>query len=454
MKNVTPMGQVRAVQYLRMSTEHQRYSLENQSTAIAAYANGRGYAIVGTYADPARSGLTLRERKGLGRLLRDARNPSRDFSVILVLDVSRWGRFQDPDQGATYEFLCREAGVSVEYCLEAFENDGSFAASIIKHLKRIMAAEYSRELSSKVSRAHVQQAKLGFVQGGCLVYGVRRMLIDAKGNERGFLGPGEHKHLSTDRVILVRGPESEVRVARRIFKAYTVGGESMSGIARQLNDEGVPGACGRKWTPERVHWLLTSELMLGTYVYNRTTRKLKSPARANPKVAWVRARVMRPIVSRATFEQAAALLRRGRRVFPYADPRLLTALSRLLREKGFLSFSIIDACPYTPNARTYQQHFGTLERAYALVGYQKPPGTWQRRRTMWSKERLLEGLRRLYERHGHVSGPLITGDPTIPAVSTYRRRFGSSLSAYEQAGLIHTRSELASAARRRMMPRP
>jgi DNA invertase Pin-like site-specific DNA recombinase len=70
------MGQVRAVQYLRMSTEYQRYSLENQATAIAAYANGRGHAIVGTYADPARSGLIRRERKEIARLLRDARGPT------------------------------------------------------------------------------------------------------------------------------------------------------------------------------------------------------------------------------------------------------------------------------------------------------------------------------------------------------------------------------------------
>jgi DNA invertase Pin-like site-specific DNA recombinase len=33
------------------------------------------------------------------------------FDTILVYDVSRWGRFQDADESAHLEFLCRSAGV-------------------------------------------------------------------------------------------------------------------------------------------------------------------------------------------------------------------------------------------------------------------------------------------------------------------------------------------------------
>src|SRR5258707_12815415 len=136
----------RAIEYVRMSTEHQRYSIENQKTAIAAYAHERRFEVVRTYIDPGRSGLTLRRRRGLQQLLSDALQPSPDFSAILVLDVSRWGRFQDIDQSAHYEFICRQAGIEVHYCAEPFDNDGSSTATIMKHLKRVMAAEYSREL--------------------------------------------------------------------------------------------------------------------------------------------------------------------------------------------------------------------------------------------------------------------------------------------------------------------
>lgn len=48
---------VRAAQYVRMSTEHQKYSTENQEEAIRAYADRRSIEIVRTFADHGKSGL-------------------------------------------------------------------------------------------------------------------------------------------------------------------------------------------------------------------------------------------------------------------------------------------------------------------------------------------------------------------------------------------------------------
>ena len=93
-----------AAQYLRMSTEHQQYSLENQSAATQKYAEARGFQIVCTYSDAAKSGLVLRRRPGLQQLLRDVVGTP-PYRVILVYDVSRWGRFQDNYESAHYEFL-------------------------------------------------------------------------------------------------------------------------------------------------------------------------------------------------------------------------------------------------------------------------------------------------------------------------------------------------------------
>ena len=55
-------------------------------------------------------------RKAFRQLIDDVQGGAADFAVILVYDVSRWGRFQDGDEGATYEFVCRKAGVEVRYC--------------------------------------------------------------------------------------------------------------------------------------------------------------------------------------------------------------------------------------------------------------------------------------------------------------------------------------------------
>ena len=133
-----------------MSTEHQQYSTENQADKIRDYADRNDIEIIKTYADEGKSGLNIGGREGLQRLLADVGAGKADFGLILVYDVSRWGRFQDADESAHYEFICKQAGIRVIYCAEQFDNDGSPVATIVKGVKRAMAGEYSRELSAKV----------------------------------------------------------------------------------------------------------------------------------------------------------------------------------------------------------------------------------------------------------------------------------------------------------------
>jgi len=104
-----------AAQYLRMSTEHQQYSIENQARSIQQYAQAHGFEIARTYSDPAKSGLWLKNRLGLRELLQDVTGGGIEYKAILVYDVSRWGRFQDTDEAAHYEFLCKQAGIPVHY---------------------------------------------------------------------------------------------------------------------------------------------------------------------------------------------------------------------------------------------------------------------------------------------------------------------------------------------------
>ena len=89
-------------------------------------------------------------RDALKRLIADVVSGQTDFTTILVSDVSRWGGFQDPDEGGHYGFICKSAGIKVQFCAEQFDNDGSPVSTIVKGVKRAMAGEYSRELSAKV----------------------------------------------------------------------------------------------------------------------------------------------------------------------------------------------------------------------------------------------------------------------------------------------------------------
>lgn len=160
-----------AAQYLRMSTEHQQYSTENQTRCIQQYAQSHGFTVTRTYSDSAKSGLRLKGRPGLRELLRDVTEGNTDYRAILVYDVSRWGRFQDTDEAAHYEFVCKSAGIPVHYCAETFVNDGSLPSSIMKALKRAMVGEYRRELGIKVFVGKKRLAEFGFWQGGPLATG-------------------------------------------------------------------------------------------------------------------------------------------------------------------------------------------------------------------------------------------------------------------------------------------
>ena len=125
-----------------MSTEHQRYSIENQKIAIAVYASTHRIKIVRSYVDSGRSGLRIERRDALRQPIEDVQTGRANFSTILVYDVSRWGRFQDIDESAYYEFLCKRAGAPVRYCAEQFENNDTLIAQLIKRLKRAMAGEF------------------------------------------------------------------------------------------------------------------------------------------------------------------------------------------------------------------------------------------------------------------------------------------------------------------------
>src|SRR5215475_11911626 len=104
--SVARKAPIRAAQYVRMSTDLQQYSIQNQMESIAAYAASRNITIVRSYPDEGRSGLRLDDRPALTQLLNDVQSGAADFDVILVYDVSRWGRFQDIDESAYYEQIC------------------------------------------------------------------------------------------------------------------------------------------------------------------------------------------------------------------------------------------------------------------------------------------------------------------------------------------------------------
>lgn len=357
-----------AAQYVRMSTEHQQYSTENQSDVLREYAAKRGLEIVRTFVDSGKSGLRIDGRNGLKELIDVVQSGAADFKVILVYDVSRWGRFQDADESAYYEYICKRAGITVQYCAEQFENDGSPVSTIVKGVKRAMAGEYSRELSAKVFKGQCKLVELGFRQGGAAGFGLRRLLIDQTGAPKAELRPLEQKSLQTDRVVLVPGPPEERMVVRRIYRLFVHDGRSEREIADELNRAKIAGENGRAWTRSLVHQVLTNEKYIGNNVYNRVSFKLKKKRVRNPPAMWVRHDgAFEAIVDLADFAAAqAVIVARHQRL---SDAELLERLSALASSAGYLSGIVIDEAEGMPSSAIYRHRFGSLARAYQLIAY-------------------------------------------------------------------------------------
>jgi DNA invertase Pin-like site-specific DNA recombinase len=380
-------------EYLRMSTEHQQYSLDNQHAVISEYAASRQFSVVRMYTDGARSGVVLKRRDGLRQLLQDVTSGQANFRAILVYDVSRWGRFQDTDEAAHYEFICKQAGIPVHYCAEPFANDGSIQNALMKALKRSMAGEYSRELGVRVLAGLKRLTSLGFKPGGLPGYGLRRMLVSIDGQPKQILASGERKSITTDRVVLIPGPEEEIAIVREIYRLLLKEHLTVHGIAAHLNKCGISHGNSR-WTHHVVQQILSHPKYAGCNVFGRTTQKLGTPSVRVSQSEWiVKTSAFEPIVSPHVYEKAQQLLLN--RTSNKSDAEILDALRRLLGRHGRLSLSLIRCSTQSPSPSTYRQRFGSLRRAYEMIGYGKPTDFGPidlRQRTQAIREQVLRDI--------------------------------------------------------------
>jgi DNA invertase Pin-like site-specific DNA recombinase len=360
-----------AAQYLRMSTDHQQYSLDNQADRIAEYATQNRFRIVKTYSDAAKSGLRLKNRPGLKQLLRDVMEGRSDFRAVLVYDVSRWGRFQDMDEAAHYEYLCKSSGVPIHYCAEMFTNDNSISGLILKAVKRTMAGEYSRELSVKVRRGLFRLAKLGYKLGGSAVYGLRRQLLDVHGKPKQLLAHGERKSLADEHVTLVPGPSDEIGIVKKIYGYFTEEHRSPNWIAACLNRQRVPYFRGTLWKAGTIRNILQDPRYIGMQVWGRTTAYLSSPAKRLPVKQWaICPNAFEPIIPQGLFVRAQQEF--ANYTCRLTDEQLLDRLRQLHRTYGRLSGDIIEKSRTCPGLSTYTSRFGGLLSVYVRLGYDVP----------------------------------------------------------------------------------
>jgi len=210
------------------------------------------------------------------------------FDYVFAYDVSRWGRFQDPDEAAHLTHLCKKRGKEVIYVSDGFpQSDDKFYSNLKIYMQREMAADYSRQLSSKVFYGSVKVSEQGYSAGGTAVYGMARQLLDVNKKPVRILNVGEHKQIANERVSFVPKEDETTETVREIFNLFVKKKYLIPDIVTHLNQNGVLSANGNRWDRSKVIKILTNETYIGTRIYNKTWGRLKEKSRNNPRSEWV-----------------------------------------------------------------------------------------------------------------------------------------------------------------------
>lgn len=298
----------KAIAYYRHSAEDkQENSVPIQREHAEKFAAQYGIEIIHEEADEDKTGL-LATRPGFERLFSDwiLDETVRPFDYVLVYDVSRWGRFQDPDEAAYYEFRCKQRGKKVIYITRGFPKEEQGLMNPLQtSIERYMAAEYSRQLSDKVFHGCVKVSQQGFSAGGTAPYGMGRLLLDANKKPKGILKPGEHKAIDNERVTFTPLNDQTTVAVQSMFKLIVDSWLTPAEAATEINKKRIPSANGGQWNTGKVLRVLTNETYTGTRIYNKTWNRLKQGHRANPKTEWVFAyNAFEGIVDQETFTKA------------------------------------------------------------------------------------------------------------------------------------------------------
>ncbi|MEU6610395.1 recombinase family protein [Streptomyces shenzhenensis] len=162
---------VRAVDYLRVSTEEQAegYGISYTGKRTARYIQKKGWTHVATYADEGFSGsLEADDRPDLKRLMQDARKAPRPFDMVVVNEgrgIGRTGR-------AFWKWVwdLEDLGVYVAVVKKDYDNSTQGGRSQMR--KDADYAEEERELIRERTQGGIQEkAEDGLYPGGMVPFG-------------------------------------------------------------------------------------------------------------------------------------------------------------------------------------------------------------------------------------------------------------------------------------------
>ena len=234
----------RACAYVRVSTSHdaQLNSLQNQTEYYERKIKGTpGYVFSGIYSDSGIPG-SKEDRPGFQAMMAAARKGQVD--LILTKSVSRFARNAEMLLSAVREL--KVLGIAV-----IFDENKINTLSAQGELFLTILASFAEEERKSVCK-NIQWSIRNRYKQGNPPLSIQNLLgyrKDAKGN------------MEID--------EEQAEIVRLIYRRY-LAGDSAYGIAKQFNEEEMPGIKGKPWNDIRIMSILSNERYIGDCLLQKT----------------------------------------------------------------------------------------------------------------------------------------------------------------------------------------
>lgn len=350
----------RAIAYLRKSTDLQETSLEQQKGKILEFAKKHSIKVIEFFAEEA-CGENVEGRPQFRRMIECCKSKE-VFQYVLVYDISRWGRFENPKEAVYWEVEVERAGKKLVFISEGLKED-SIGTSITNFVKSAEASEYLKNIRCQTTRGMIYNARQGFWMGGRPPYGYDRAVVE-NGKIIGILPEGKRKGIKEQKIKLVIN-KKQAKVIRTIFVMFAKQGLSVHSIVTYLNQSHYTPPRGRMWTKSSIWRMLHNDAYIGTLVYNRENRhKRHGKYKYNPKEQWIIAKnAHEPIISMELWEMVQARTKQA-----FVGGRFLTKGNR--PKSGYLLSGLIKCgeCGSNFHGRRYHRKY-VIARVYLCGGY-------------------------------------------------------------------------------------
>ncbi len=237
-KSKKQKAQIRAVIYARYSSHSQReVSIEQQVDECRQYADNNDILITHVYSDKHVSGRKD-TRHNFHRMIKDAKNG--EFQLMIAWKSSR--AFRNMRDAMNYEDKLLSYGVRCIYIKEDFSDTaaGRFAKRTMMNVNQF----YSENMAEDIVRGMVDNAE--------------KALVNSKaplGYKRG-----------EDGKFVIDIPNA--RIVQEIYRRF-IAGETLAGIARDLNARGIKTGSGGRWGKNSFHAMLKNERYTGVYIWGK-----------------------------------------------------------------------------------------------------------------------------------------------------------------------------------------